>query len=105
MCDPISIGIGILGSAAITKYQTDKQEDAMRKQSAEAKRVRKQQQDRFDTESAAASAIPTLLRNETQKSGGKTLASLKAKKSGGMGSGYNSVGTGGATATGLNIPK
>lgn len=98
------IGSALIGGAA-TKYQSDKQMAEMEKQQKKAERLRKEQQDKFDAESAAARATPTLLRNETQKSGTKRLSALKVKKSGGMGTGYNSVGTGGSTSTGLNIPK
>jgi len=107
MCDPISLAIigSTVVSAGIADHQGSKQREQMRKQAEEAERQRKEQQAKFDAESAAARATPTLLRNATQKSGTKRLASLKVKKSGGMGTGYNSVGTGGSTSTGLNIPK
>ena len=107
MCDPVSaaiIGSAVIGGG-VAYDQGEKQRKQMKEQAAAAERERKAQQAKFDAESAAAKATPTLLRNETQKSGTKRLSALKVKKSGGMGTGYNSVGTGGSTSTGLNIPK
>ncbi len=106
MCPPVVAAlIGVAGSAYIAKEQSRKQEQLAERQAEEAARIRKQQEQKFKTDASAAAAIPTLLRNETQKSGAKGLASLNAKKSGDRGSGYNSVGMGGTGSTGLNIPK
>ena len=96
------IGSALIGGAA-TKYQSDKQMAEMEKQQKEAERLRKEQQAKFDLDKKKAEAVPTLLRNQAQKTKGKGLQGLKVSKS--SSPGYSSVGTGGSSGTGINIPK
>lgn len=96
------IGSALIGGAA-TKYQTDKQMAEMEKQQKEAERLRKEQQAKFDLDKRKAEAVPTLLRNQAQKTKAKGLQGLKVSKS--SSPSYSSVGTGGSSGTGINIPK
>lgn len=105
MCDPISaaiIGSAVIGGG-VSKYQGDKQREEMEKQAKEAERLRQKQQAEFDLAKKKAEAVPTLLRNQAQKTRSKGLQGLKVSKK--SSSGYNAVGTGGGSATGINIPK
>lgn len=105
MCDPISVAIvgsTIIGASAAQK-EGEKQRKAMERQAKEAERLQKEQQAKFDLEKRKAEAVPTLLRNEAQRTRSPGIKGLKVSK--GSDSGYSSMGTGGATATGINIPK
>lgn len=105
MCDPVSAAIvasGLIGGA-VTKHQGDKQRKLMEEQAAEAERRRQEQQAKFDLDKKKAEAVPTLLRNQAQKTRGKGLQGLKVSKK--SSPGYTSVGTGGSSGTGINIPK
>ena len=93
-----------LGSAAITKYQSDRQEALMNKQADEARKLRERQEAKFKLEKEKADAVPTLLRTAAQKSRSQGMSALKVGKKSGSG-GYSSMGMGGASGTGLNIPK
>ena len=96
------IGSALIGGAA-TKYQSDKQQALMEKQQKEAERLRKEQEAKFELDKKKAEAVPTLLRNQAQKTRGKGLQGLKVSKK--SSPGYTSVGTGGSSGTGINIPK
>ena len=105
MCDPVSAAI--IGSTLIGAHQAskegEKQRDAMRRQAREAERLQKEQRAQFELDKKKAEAVPTLLRNEAQRTRSPGIKGLKVSK--GSDSGYSSMGTGGATATGINIPR
>lgn len=103
MCVSAAILASSLIGAGVAKYQGDKQQEQMEKQAREAEARRRREKAEFDAKQKAASATPTLVRNATQSAlaGGTNSLSVKKKSS----SGYNSLGTGSAQSTGLNIPK
>ena len=97
------IGSALIG-AGTAKYQGDKQRELAEKQAEEAKRRRLAEKAQFDREQKAAQATPTLLRNAAQQNASKGMGALSVKKTDKKNS-LASLGTGGAPATGLNIPK
>lgn len=105
MCDPVSVLLASAGGAAISKYQSDKQEALMREQAEDARKLRERQEAQFKLEQRKAEAVPLLKRNASQKSRSKGIAGLKVPKVASAGGGYNSVGMGGSSGTGVNIPK
>lgn len=102
MCITAVLGSMLIGGA-VAKDQADKQRAAMEKQAAEAERLRKQQEAQFRRDKRKAEAVPTLMRNQAQKTKGKGLQGLKVSKK--EKSSYSSVGTGGTGGTGINIPQ
>ena len=106
MCNPVAYAI--LASSAVgagvSKHQGDKQREQMEKQAAEAKAERERQKAQFELDKQKAEAVPTLLRNQAQKTKAKGIQGMKIPQGVG-GSGYSSIGTGGVQPTGLNIPK
>ena len=97
------IGSAIIGGA-VTKHQGDKQRALMEDQAAEAEKLRKEQEAKFELDKKKAEAVPILQRNAAQKTRGKGLQGMKISKT--EGSGYSSVGMGSSgSGTGLNIPK
>lgn len=106
MCPPVIAAalIGVAGSAYIAKEQGRKQEQLAEKQAEEARRLREEQQAKFLAEQRAAQATPTLLRNATQSGMGKGIKIAKKGESNSSSyGGSSSIGTGGASGTGLNI--
>ena len=102
MCITAVLGSMLIGGA-VAKNQADKQKEAMEKQAAEAARLRREQEAQFKLDKRKAEAVPTLMRNQAQKTKGKGLQGLKVSKK--ARSSYSSVGTGGTGGTGLNIPQ
>ena len=104
MCPPVIAAalIGVAGSAYIAKEQGRKQEQLAEKQAEDARQLREEEQAKFLAEQKAAQATPTLLRNATQKGMGGGMKIAKKDSSSSYGGG-SSVGTGGASGTGLNI--
>jgi predicted phage gp36 major capsid-like protein len=107
MCDPISLAIigSTVVSAGIADHQGSKQREQMRKQAEEAEAERKRREAQFAREKEAADAVPTLLRNETQKGMNKMQIkkNQQASYGGSSGGSGSALGTGGASGTGLNI--
>ena len=103
MCDPVSIGLAIAGTAATAKYQSDLNNKAMdkaAKRQKEAEAKAKAEKNAMDRNMEAAENTPLLLTKGKAK-GAKGISQLKVSK-GGSG-GYSSLGMGGSGGTGLNI--
>jgi 3'-phosphoadenosine 5'-phosphosulfate (PAPS) 3'-phosphatase len=101
MCDPVSVGLAIAGTAASMKYQSDqndKQRREMKKQQEEARKQTAAEKNAQE-KNTLSEASPLLI-----KQGGKSSKGLSQLKVAGSSSkGYNSLGMGGSNSTGLNI--
>lgn len=101
MCDPISVGLAIVGTAGAMKYQSDeadKQRNEMKKQQKEAEeRARAEKNAQRGNQLSAAN--PILINKGGQSAKGLDKLKVPSKSTGG----YNALGMGGSNSTGLNI--
>ena len=101
MCDPVSVGLAIAGTAVSMKYQSDQNDKAQREMKKQQEEARKQAaaEKNAQDKNILSEATPLLI-----KQGGKSKKGLsQLKLPGSNAGGYNALGMGGSNSTGLNI--
>lgn len=103
MCDPVSVGLAIVGTAGAMKYQSDQNDKAQREMKKQQEEARKRAAAEKNAQrgNQLSEATPLLI-----KQGGNAEKGLsKLKVPGSRASGYSPLGMGGSSSTGLNIPN
>lgn len=103
MCDPVSVGLAIAGTAASMKYQSDQNDKAQREMKKQQEEARKQATAEKNAQQSnqTSEASPLLINSGGKSNKGLSQLKVPGKSAGG----YSSLGMGGSNNTGLNIAK